>query len=124
MQTASSYAQVGNKSAVEYLPIIDLNPNSPTCIYSTLRFIIDLSKQLNVDYTPCVTFDQPLYLKAIGIIRTERLPIVCRLGGFYVLMSFLGSLVNLMKGSGLEELFEEVYAPNTIPMMMAGKQTA
>ena len=46
------------------------------------------------------------------------------LGGFHLLMSVLGSVGNLMKGSGLDELFEEVFAPNTIPMMMSGKQTA
>lgn len=41
-----------------------------------------------------------------------------------MLMSFLGSLGNLMKGSGLQELFEEVYSPNSVVHIMSGKQYA
>ena len=66
---------------------------------------------------PCVTFDFPLWVKAIKIISAENLDIVCRLGGFHTLMSFLGSigaLIYIMKGSGLEELFEEVYPSKTV----------
>ena len=53
------------KSTVSFLPIIDLNPSDLSCIYSTLSFIIEQSKVLNVK-TPVVTFDQPLWLKATG----------------------------------------------------------
>ena len=40
--------------------------------------------------------------------------IVCRLGGFHTLMSFLGSIESMMKGSGLEEALERVYGPNVV----------
>jgi len=60
----------------------------------------------------------------MGIIEKEKLPIVCRLGGFHTLMSFLGSLGILMKGSGLEDLFAEVYAENSIPHILSGKAIA
>ena len=36
-------------------------------------------------------------------------------------MSFLGSVGSLMKSSGLEELFETVYPPNTVSHMISGK---
>ena len=36
-------------------------------------------------------------------------------------MSFLGSIGNLMKGSGLEDLFAEVYAEHTVSHIMSGK---
>ena len=36
-------------------------------------------------------------------------------------MSFLGSMGASMQGSGLEEVFEAIYAKNTIPHMMSGK---
>ena len=55
--------------------------------------------------TPCVTFDQPLWLKATDIIHAESLPIICRRGGFHTLMSFLGSIGILMAGTGLKDVF-------------------
>ena len=65
------------------------------------------------------TFDQPLWLKATGIINDANLNIVCRLGGFHTSMSFLGSVGNMMKVSGLEKLFAEVYAEHSVIHMMS-----
>ena len=70
---------------------------------------------------PCVTFDQPLWYKASGIIAKKKLNIICRLGGFHTLMSFLGAVGDMMSGSGIEELLELVYATNSIGHMMSGK---
>ena len=36
-----------------------------------------------------------------------------RLGGFHQLMSFLGAGCKLFEGSGIEELWENIYAKNT-----------
>ena len=108
------------KSTISFLPIIDLDPNDETCIYSTLLFVIKQAKKLKI-VVPSVTFDQPLWLKATGIIEKANLDIVCRLGGFHAMMSFLGSVGNLMKGSGIEEFFSEVYAEHTVTHMIAGK---
>ena len=44
-----------------------------------------------------------------------------RLGGFHMEMSFLGSLGGMMRGSGLEELLNEVYAEHSVPHLMSGK---
>ena len=124
MQSSTSYfAEMFGTSTVEFLPLIDLNPNSQSCIFSTLTFIIGQANNQQIN-TPCVTFDQPLWLKAMAIIKEEQLSIICRLGGFHVLMSFLGSIGNLMKGSGIEEAFEQVYAPNSVVHMMTGKKIA
>ena len=43
------------------------------------------------------------------------------LGGFHIEMSFLGCIGRLMKGSGLKELLEVVYASNTVYHMLTGK---
>ena len=124
MQLATGTApDLKSKSTVTFLPIIDLTPSSPTCIYSTLQFIINEAKKAGIT-TPSVTFDQPLWLKAMGIIKEESLDIVCRLGGFHTLMSFVGSIGTMMKGSGLELLFEEMYAENSVPQIIAGKEIA
>ena len=83
-------------------------------------FIQDQSEKHNKS-VPCVTFDQPLWLKATKIIQEKGLPIVCRLRGFHTLMSFLGSMGTMMKGSGLAESFETVYGEPTVRQMFAGK---
>ena len=58
-----------------------------------------------------MTFDQPLYIKAVGIVSTsdDLKKVNVRLGGFHLLMTFKGSIGNIMEGSGLEELWESVH---------------
>lgn len=46
--------------------------------------------------------------------------VVARLGGFLLLMSFMGSIGSIMAGSGLKELFNTIYALNSIEKIMAG----
>ncbi|CAG2215124.1 unnamed protein product [Mytilus edulis] len=75
---------------------------------------------------PVVTFDQPLYWKALCIVTNEKTEsdlkqIVLRLGGFHTEMSFLGSIGRLMGGSGLHEVLETVYASNAVNHMLSGK---
>ena len=108
-----------SKSEVEFLPMIDMNPNDMTCVYSTMKFVIKKAQTSNC--FPIITFDQPLYLKAIAIAEKEKLPIVVRMGGFHLLMSFVGSVGTLMKGSGLEELFQEIYASKSLEQILSGK---
>ena len=120
MEVMHSTHDTYEKSSVLKLPIIDLDPSNPTCLYSTLRFVEDQAAKIGIK-TPCITFDQPLWYKAVGIIENERLNVVCRLGGFHLLMSFLGSIGFLMGGSGLEDLLENIYAPNVIQHILSGK---
>ena len=108
------------KSTIKFLPIIDLNPNNENCIYSTLLFVIEQAKKIDIP-VPCVTFDQPLWLKACGIIEEAGLDIIARLGGFHTLMSYLGAIGKVMKGSGIEDLFSEVYAENIGQHILYGK---
>ena len=93
---------------IQVLPIIDLNPNDLSCIYSTLTFISTQAKLLNIEI-PCITFDQTLWLKAVDIVNTERLNVVCRLVPFHTMMSFLGSIGTVMGGSGLVGALECCY---------------
>ena len=68
MQCATFHSEFSpKKSTVDFLPIIDLNSSNETCIYSTLRFIIEQAVKLGVKY-PCVTFDQPSTEIALGIL--------------------------------------------------------
>jgi len=111
------------KSDVNLLPIINLNPSDKTCIYSTLLYVIDLCKKSSC-VTPCITFDQPLWLKSIEIISEKSLKIVCRLGGFHAMMSFLGSIGTVMKGSGLSECLQTIYGENAVTHIETGKAIA
>ena len=56
------------KSTITFSPIIDLYPSDKSCIYSTLLLVIQQVKRMRVP-VPCVTFDQPLWLKACSIIE-------------------------------------------------------
>ena len=66
------------KESIDFVPVIDLDPNNETCIYSTLQFVIREAARLGIS-TSCITFDQPLWQKAAGIIKIENLNVVCRL---------------------------------------------
>ena len=110
-----------------FLAIIDRNPSDMNCVYSTLRYIITHAIRHNV--APIMTFDQPLWLKAV-IIQASVSPdngirsIVVLLGGFHTQMSMLGVIGGIMAGSGLQEVLECVYASNTVGHMLSGKAIA
>ncbi|KAE9523143.1 hypothetical protein AGLY_016457 [Aphis glycines] len=82
-------------------------------------------KKLN-QKTCFVTFDQPLYIKARNIVESYKSnpQIVVKLGGFHLLMSFMGSIDYIMAGSGLRELWNTIYASNSIDKMMTGHSRA
>ena len=65
MQHATTSNSIYQKASIKFLPIIDMNPSDETCIYSTLQFVMSQADKLGIS-TPCITFDQPLWLKATG----------------------------------------------------------
>ena len=110
--TDVSKGKYPRKSTVSLLPIIDLNPTDMTGIFSTLKFVEHQAKELEI-MTPVIIFNQPLWIKVFEIIGAKSLNIFCMLGGFHLLMSSSGSIGAVMKGSGLEEAMEQVYAENS-----------
>ena len=112
-----------NQQLLEYvqvLPTVDLSASNPTAIYSVLQYICKKAAKLNIE-TPCITFDQPLYIKAFEKSKSLQMNIVIRLSGFHLLMSFLGSIGNVMEGSGLKDGLESIYAPVTVGHMLTDK---
>ena len=109
-----------SKATITFLPLIDMNPSSYTCVYSTLMFIVEQCNRFKI-HTPSVTFDQPLWLKATEISMDRDMDVVVHLGGFHTLMSFLGSLGTMMEGSGLSCVLETVYGENSVKHIMSGK---
>ncbi len=115
------------KTSIMFLPLLNMDPNNNTCIYSTLRYVIDHADRHNVD--PVITFDQPLWWKAKLIMNTkpaqsEMKHLVLRLGPFHMLMSFLGSIGHLMAGSGIEEILELLLAKGSVGHALSGKAYA
>jgi len=52
---------------------------------------------------------------------SEFSKIIVRLGGFHLLMSFLGSIWGyIMAGSGIKETLSVIYAPNAVDKMLNG----
>ena len=49
------------------------------------------------------------------------MPIALLLGGFHLMMSYLGRLSRLMKGAGLKELFQTIYGVNAVEYVLSGK---
>lgn len=119
----TSHGSHGSVAKINFEPLIDMNPGDETCIYSTLMYVDSKARKLKLP-TTCVTFDQPLWLKAVDICMACDLRIVCRLGGFHLLMSYLGCIGHVMAGSGIEELFSLNYGSNTVLHIMTGKAYA
>lgn len=112
------------KAEVIFFPMIDHSPSDLSCIYSTLLFIARQAIKMQV--TPIVTFDQPLFSKAIAIISTESADSVLKfflilLGGFHTRMNFLGCIGHFMQETGLAEILDEIYANNSVKHILSGK---
>jgi hypothetical protein len=112
-------SQEYQRAHINYLPFVNLPPSSFDYINSVLIFAADESKKLGLK-TCFVTFDQPLYIKARNIVEQSKFEtqIVVRLGGFHLLMSFMGTIDYIIAESGLKELWNTIYAANSIEKMM------
>jgi len=112
------------KSRILFLPFINHSASNYNTIFTTLQYI---TNDGNKDgHTTCVvTLDQPLYLKTREIIATctgESMfsNVFVRLGGFHLLMSYLGSIGYIMAGSGLKERMSVIFAPNSVDKILLG----
>jgi hypothetical protein len=54
-------------------------------------------------------------------VSNELDNVIIKLGGFHLMMSFVGCIGHLMQDSGLKEILEIVYAPATVPHILSGK---
>ena len=84
---------------ITMLQITDLKCSDESCIYSALSYVKHHATLLNISIA-YITFDQILWSKTVEIIDAKSVDIVCRLGGFHTMMSFIGGLGSLMNGAG------------------------
>lgn len=111
-------------SQVMFLPFIDHPASNLNTIYTTLHQALDIAKSHGQN-TCVITFDHPLYYKAREMVAASEAnsnlcKVVVKLGGFHMLMSFLGSIGYIMDGSGLKEALGKIYAKNSIDKMLSG----
>jgi len=108
---------------IEFLSLVDKNPADYDCIFSTLLYVSDQAKSLGLP-SVCITFDQPLYVKALDVVFKAQLDVVVRLGGFHTMMSYMGSVGHIMRGSGIEDILLLLFGENTIEYVLSGKAYA
>lgn len=114
------------KSRIISLPMV----NNPATDLNTIYTVLSYSKNKCKDFDQkkiFVTFDQSLYIKAREIVAnyekspTENLnSIIVRLGGFHLLMSFMGCIGHVMSGSGLSTILSKIYAKKTVEKILEG----
>ena len=115
------------KSAFVFLPMIDMDASNISCVFSTLSFVVTQAKKYNSK--PILTFDQPLYWKALAICSSNSADeyikgVILKLGSFHLEMSFIGCIGHIMRNSGLREMMETVNAPNAVSHILSGKAVA
>lgn len=115
-------------SKIRFLKFINEKATDPDTIYTALNYAATLTRKKRQE-TCFVTFDQPLYYKAREIIAGCNdddiiKTVVVRLGGFHMLMSFLGAIGVIMEDSGLKELWSKVYAEKSVDNMLNGHSYA
>lgn len=128
--TSITTGDFSEKTRVITLPFINAPPSDYETIYTSLHYANELigATHKGVEGSPqrvIITFDQPLYWKAREIVAAapSESPIskcVIRLGGFHLLMSYLGCIGYLMAGSGLKELLSTVFAQLSVDKMLQG----
>lgn len=68
-----------------------------------------------------VTFDQILYANSADIVAGELSSVAVGLGGFHLLMSFMGAVGYIMGKIGLNDLWSFIYANESIGRMLTGQ---
>ena len=114
------YGNKFGKLRIVVLPFINLDRGNLCTLYTALCFVQSEVDSRGIKFCP-VTFDQPLHVKVVEIVESShdlKHKLFIRLGGFHLLMSYLGSIGTIMDGGGLELLWEQVYASNSVSHMM------
>ena len=110
------------KSKIIYTNFI----NAPASNYSTIKTAVLEAMRMSTAHGQnhtIVTFDQPLYIKAKDIVEANPeiyRHVVPRMGGLHLVFSYLGSIGYIMEGSGLQEVFSEIYAFKATEKMLSG----
>lgn len=109
-------------SAINFIDFVYNPPSEFDTLHTAALKSIDIAKKHNMK-TCIMTYDQPLYTKTKDIIEAchfKDILVIVRIGGFHMLMSFLGCIGKIMAGSGLRKLLCELYAEGTVKHILDG----
>ena len=105
-----------------YTPLIDMSPANPDTILTAMKEAERLTKEAGQHIT-IFTCDQQLYrvtLNVIWVYPEQFINFIPRLGGMHMLMSFVGSIGNLLMDSGVEEVLKSTFG--SVQHMLSGKK--
>ena len=94
-----------SRSSIVYQTIIDSNPND----YSTINTALLRCIQLEKPNYAVIAFDLPIWLMAVDLILSQRMPIIPRLGGFHLLKSYLATFGVIFADSGLHDIIKLIH---------------
>lgn len=110
-------------SSIICLPFINASPSNLTTLHTALKYAKTETENIH-QKTTFLTFDQPLYWKSKSIVANLKNSlmknVVILLGIFHLLMSLMGAIGYSMEGSGLEDLWYVIYAPEPVKKIMTG----
>lgn len=110
------------KSAVVYLPLINMKPTDPTTVLTSITRGIEVTRNSNQDIL-VLTCDQAIYKIVVDItfhqpeLLTNVVPI---LGGMHFLMDFVSCIGTLLADGGLKEILSTTFG--SIDKMLQGKK--
>ena len=81
-------------SSIGYCPVINASPTDYSVVYTTLDLACKITRKIGQSHTILV-LDQAIYCKALEIVehkKDESKDLILCLGGFHILMAFLGTI--------------------------------
>jgi hypothetical protein len=107
------------------LAIVDHSPSVNSCIYSALLPVIVYAK-CHMLPIACVTFAEPALYYSFRYIIEGSITHCSSFGvwEFCTLTTFLGSIENVIRGKGFEEISTVVFSENTKELILLGKACA
>lgn len=109
------------KHSIFFCPIIDLKSENMSCILTTIEFVIGQHDKYNFPGIPILTFDAPLWKKAMIVKHHYKFNIFILPGNFHKQLSSLAGIGYLMKNTGLKETLLTIYGENTVKSILNGK---
>lgn len=114
------------RTEIGYCPLWSVSPTEPSTVYSVMFTVKAMMVELEQRHA-VITFDQAIYkvAKEIQWKRPDEFQnMVVRLGGFHILLNFLGTIGKMCASSGLAELITEaaIYSDSTTSSVLKGKQ--
>ncbi|MES9884476.1 MAG: hypothetical protein ABW185_26830 [Sedimenticola sp.] len=93
-------------TAIGYCPFLPNAPTNPDVVKEALQICIRASEKLGMKHT-IVTQDEAVYEISYTLRKNNpsHFPqLILRLGGFHLLMNYLGAIGKIMAGSGLKDM--------------------